>query len=127
MGCTRSQYRVDADNEVYELLNTVDKSDDEKYWELENFTLDASCNSRYANLYDPDAQPSPYDDGTAGKLLADVEGPRGLQKWTKNGFTSAIENENWRNTLPAPNEYGEIILDKNIKAPGDCEILTWNK
>ena len=114
MGCTRSQYRVDADNEVYELLNTVDKSDDEKYWELENFTLDASCNSRYANLYDPDAQPSPYDDGTAGKLLADVEGPRGLQKWTKNGFTSAIENENWRNTLPAPNEYGEIILDQKV-------------
>ena len=25
------------------------------------------------------------------------------------------------------NSYGEIILDKNIKAPGDCEILTWNK
>ena len=114
IGCTRSQYRVDADAEVYDLLNTVDKSDDEKYWELENFTLDPSCNSRYANLYDPDAQPSPIDDGTAGKLLADVEGQKGLEKWTQNGFTRAIDNANWRNTLPAPNENGEIVLDQKV-------------
>ena len=120
-GCTRAQYRVDADNEVYGLLNTVDKSDDEKYWELENFTLQESCASRYANLYDPDAQPSPLDDCTAAKLLADVEGPKGLQKWTKNGFTRTIENENWRSTLPAPNEKGEIVLDQ--KAAFDLALI----
>ncbi len=113
-GCARDQYRTAADDDVYALLNTVDKSDDEKYWELENFTLDAPSTSRYANLHDPDAQPSPIDDGTAGKLLADVEGPRGLKKWTKNGFTPAIDNQNWRNTLPAPNEDGEIILDQKV-------------
>lgn len=113
-GCARAKYRAAADAEVYGLLNTVGKSDDEKYWELENFTLDASCNSRYANLYDPDAQPSPVDDGTAGKLLADVEGPKGLKKWTKNGFTTRIENENWRSTLPAPNENGEIVIDQKV-------------
>ena len=120
-GCTRAQYRVDADNEVYGLLNTVDKSDDEKYWELENFTLQESCASRYANLYDPDAQPSPLDDCTAAKLLADVEGPKGLQKWTKNGFARTIENENWRSTLPAPNEKGEIVLDQ--KAAFDLALI----
>ena len=114
-GCSRQKYRTDADNDVYELLNAVETNDDRtKYWELDGFTLQDSCGSRYANLYDPDAQPSPVDDGTAGRLLADVEGPKGLQKWTKNGFVQTVENENWRNTLPAPNEKGEIVLDQKV-------------
>ena len=120
-GCTRSQYRADADAEVYGLLNTVDKSDSEKYWELSGFTLQESGCSRYANRFDPDAQPSPLDDCTAGRLLSDVEGPKGVQKWSKNGFTASVENQNWRNTLPAPNENGEIILDQ--KAAFDLALL----
>ena len=113
-GCSRAHYRSDADSDVYKLLNTVDKSADEKYWELDNFTLQESSGSRYANRYNPDAQPSPIDDPTAGRLLANVEGPKGLKKWTQNGFTRTIENENWRNTLPAPNEKGEIVLDQKV-------------
>ncbi len=120
-GCTRSKYRADADSDVYRLLNTVDKSDSEKYWELNGFTLqEASC-SRYANCYDPDAQPSPIDDCTAGRLLNDVEGPKGQKKWSKNGFTASVENQNWRNTLPPPNENGEIVLDQ--KAAFDLALL----
>ena len=115
VGCTRQKYRTDADSDVYELLNTVnDNNDEQRYWELDGFTLQESGCSRYANLYDPDAQPSPIDDGTAARLLADVEGPKGLQKWTKNGFTETVENEYWRNSLPAPNEYGEIVLDQKV-------------
>ncbi|MDO5309485.1 MAG: hypothetical protein Q4G03_08335 [Planctomycetia bacterium] len=113
-GCTRQHYRHDADNEVYGLLNTVDKTASEKYWELEGFTLEESCGSRYANLYDLDAQPSPIDDGVAGRLLDDVEGVKGREKWSKNGFIASVENENWRSTLPAPNENGEIILDQKV-------------
>lgn len=120
-GCTRSKYRSDADSDVYRLLNTVDKSDSEKYWELNGFTLQESSCSRYANCYDLDAQPSPIDDCTAGRLLNDVEGPKGQKKWSKNGFTASIENQNWRNTLPAPNENGEIILDQ--KAAFDLALL----
>ncbi|MBQ6829380.1 MAG: hypothetical protein IJO46_15325, partial [Thermoguttaceae bacterium] len=61
-GCSRGKYRSDADKEVYGLLNTVGKSSEEKYWDMENFTLAESSKSRYANRYNPDAQPSPVDD-----------------------------------------------------------------
>ncbi len=114
IGCSRQKYRTDADNEVYELLNTVNKNANERYWELDGFTLQESCGSRYANRYNPDAQPSPLDDGTAARLMNDVEGPKGQQKWSKNGFVSTVENENWRQTLPAPNENGEIVLDQKV-------------
>lgn len=114
IGCSRQKYRTDADKEVYELLNTVNKSAKDKYWELEGFTLQESQCSRYANRYDPDAQPSPLDDATAARLMNDVEGPKGQKKWSKNGFVSTVENENWRQTLPAPNENGEIVLDQKI-------------
>ncbi len=114
VGCARQKYRTDADADVYGLLNTVNKNANDRYWELEGFTLQEAGCSRYANRYDPDAQPSPIDDCTAGKLLADVEGAKGLEKWTKNGFTQTVENENWRNSLPAPNENGEIVLDQKV-------------
>lgn len=114
IGCSRQKYRADADKEVYELLNTVNKSDSEKYWELEGFTLQESRGSRYANLYNPDAQPSPMDDGTAARLMNDVEGAKGRQKWSKNGFVATVENENWRQTLPAPDADGNIVIDQKV-------------
>ncbi len=120
IGCTRQKYRKDADAEVYNLLNTVDKTS-EKYWEMDGFTLQESCNSRYANRYDLDNQPSPIDDQVSAKLLGDVEGPKGRKKWSENGFTNTVENENWRKTLPEPNENGEIVLDQ--KTAFDLALL----
>ena len=117
-GCSRQKYRQDADADVYQLLNTVDKTaqnpNQNKYWELEGFTLQESCGSRYANLYNPDAQPSPVDDSTAARLMYDVEGRKGREKWTKNGFVQAVDNANWRNTLPAPNAEGQIVIDQKV-------------
>lgn len=113
-GCSRGKYRTDADKEVYGLLNTVGKSSEEKYWDMENFTLAESSKSRYANRYNPDAQPSPIDDCTAARLLNDVEGRKGQEKWSANGFTQTVENESWRDTLPAPNENGEIVVDQKV-------------
>lgn len=113
-GCSRGKYRTDADKEVYGLLNTVGKSSEEKYWDMENFTLAESSKSRYANRYNPDAQPSPVDDCTAARLLNDVEGRKGQEKWSANGFTQTVENESWRDTLPAPNENGEIVVDQKV-------------
>lgn len=112
-GCARKTYRQNADSEVYGLLNTVDNNA-EKYWNLEGFTLAESSGSRYANRHDPDAQPSPVDDATAARLLNDVEGKKGRKKWSKNGFTQTVENQNWRDTLPAPNEAGEIVVDQKV-------------
>jgi len=113
-GCSRGKYRADADKEVYGLLNTVGKSSEEKYWDMENFTLAESSKSRYANRYNPDAQPSPVDDCTAARLLNDVEGRKGQEKWSANGFTQTVENESWRDSLPAPNENGEIVVDQKV-------------
>ncbi len=113
-GCSRGKYRTDADKEVYGLLNTVGKSSEEKYWDMENFTLAESSKSRYANRYNPDAQPSPIDDCTAARLLGDVEGRKGQEKWSANGFAQTVENESWRDTLPAPNENGEIVVDQKV-------------
>ncbi|MBQ6827984.1 MAG: hypothetical protein IJO46_08215, partial [Thermoguttaceae bacterium] len=120
-GCSRGKYRTDADKEVYGLLNTVGKSSEEKYWDMENFTLAESSKSRYANRYNPDAQPAPIDDCTAARLLNDVEGPKGQEKWSANGFTQTVENESWRDTLPAPNENGEIVVDQ--KTAFDLALL----
>lgn len=113
-GCSRGKYRTDADKEVYGLLNTVGKSSEEKYWDMENFTLAESSKSRYANRYNPDAQPSPVDDCTAARLLNDVEGRKGQEKWSANGFAQTVENESWRDSLPAPNENGEIVVDQKV-------------
>ncbi len=113
-GCSRDKYRTDADKEVYGLLNTVGKSANEKYWEMDNFTLAESSKSRYANRHDPDAQPSPVDDATAARLLNDVEGRKGQEKWSANGFAQTVENESWRDTLPAPDENGEIVVDQKV-------------
>ena len=120
-GCSRGKYRTDADKEVYGLLNTVGKSSEEKYWDMENFTLAESSKSRYANRYNPDAQPSPVDDCVAARLLNDVEGRKGQEKWSANGFTQTVENESWRDTLPAPNEKGEIVVDQ--KTAFDLALL----
>lgn len=113
-GCSRDKYRTDADKEVYGLLNTVGKSADEKYWDMNGFTLAESSKSRYANRYNPDAQPSPVDDQTAARLLNDVEGRKGREKWSANGFAQSVENESWRDTLPEPNEDGEIVVDQKV-------------
>jgi len=111
LGCSRKHYRCDADRDVYGLLNTTGECN--PLWKMDNFTLNADRNSRYANRYNPDAQPMPQDDATAHRLMEEVDGKKGSRKWNKNGFTDKIDNENWRNTLPV-NEDGEIVIDQKV-------------
>ena len=109
-GCARQQYRVNADREVYDLLNAVDQRD--PLWKVENFTLEQNCGSRYSDFHDPDRQPMPQDDAAAQRLMHEVEGMRGWRKWWDNGWTDSVENEAWRQTLPR-NEKGDVVIDQD--------------
>ena len=53
-GCSRQWYRMSADREVYDLLSAVDQR--EPLWNVENFTLEQNCCSRYSDFHDPDHQ-----------------------------------------------------------------------
>ncbi|MBR3219499.1 MAG: TolC family protein [Thermoguttaceae bacterium] len=99
-----------ADNEVYNLLNSVDEPD--RLWEMNDFTLQESGGSRYANVYDKDRLPQPVDDPLAHRLMECVDGKRGSAKWNNNGFTDTVENPNWYASLPV-NSDGKIVLDQD--------------
>ena len=109
-GCTRQKYRMAADNEVYNLLNSVDEPD--RLWEMNDFTLQESGCSRYANVYDKDLLPQPVDDPLAHRLMECVDGKRGSAKWNNNGFTDTVENPNWYASLPVNSE-GKVVLDQD--------------
>lgn len=117
-GCSRKHYREGADNEVYSLLNTVDEAD--PLWKMDGFTLDQNANSRYSSFYDQDKQPMPPDDPTSHRLMENVDGMKGSKKWNENGRTNIVENEAWKNSLPAPVD-GKIILDQ--KAAFDLALI----
>ncbi|MDO4585961.1 MAG: hypothetical protein Q4C95_01545 [Planctomycetia bacterium] len=109
-GCTRKKYRESADKDVYGLLNTVNQQD--PLWKMQGFTLQENSNSRYANRYNPDAQPMPQDDKTSHRLMQIVDGKKGSQKWYKNGSITSVENELWRNTLPY-DENGNVVITQD--------------
>ena len=56
MGCSRTDYRLRADREAYELI--AEKSFDPR-WQVENVDIAPDPRSRFYDPYDPDESPIP--------------------------------------------------------------------
>lgn len=107
-GCTRSQYRRQADCDAYAVVGQAASC---PRWELKDYTIDANCQSRFFDPNNPDEEPMPPDDPTAHQLMHCVDGKKGWKHWHRNGDTPYTENPCWRTYLPV-NAEGDVILDR---------------
>lgn len=112
-GCTRTQYRLAADREVYGLVRQ--KSNDPR-WADPTFNPYVNPRSRYFDPYNPDREPMPRDDPASFQFMRYVDGMRGWRHWLDNGVAPTNESPNWRQRLTdyvAFSPSGEIELDLN--------------
>lgn len=108
-GCSRSFYRHQADDEVYNLLGHV--ADDPR-WSLDHeYSIQVSPESRFYDDTCPDHPPMPPDDPTAHKLMHCVDCIPGYPCWHQNGDIPTVENVDWRYYLPVQSN-GELVLDR---------------
>src|SRR5690606_26073071 len=83
-GCQRAYYRLQADNEVYCLVDTVS----ERTGEAEpGFGIEIDERSRMYDPNNPDFPPMPPDDPEAHSYMHCVDCKRGWPCWHRNGDT----------------------------------------
>ncbi|MDR1383208.1 MAG: hypothetical protein LBJ67_05090 [Planctomycetaceae bacterium] len=106
-GCSRQRYRQQADCEVSELIGTVGRN---KKWELTDYSVQPSPQSRFFDSHNPDCEPMPTDDATAHRYMHYVDGKLNGD-WDARGKTNFVENPFWQQYLPM-DENGVVRLDK---------------
>ena len=107
-GCTRAHYRHQADNEVYGLIGCAMG---DPRWQLTDYSINPSVNSRMFDPDNPDRPPMPPDDPTSQKLMQCVDGMRGWPHWHRNGDIPYVENPCWTKYLPCGAD-GVLALDR---------------
>ncbi len=110
-GCSRTRYRLQADQEVAELV--TQKSFDQR-WAIPGFTLATDPRSRYHDPSDPDRQPLPPDDPASHLFMHCIDGKRGWKHWHRNGDLRDVHNPFWRDALgeyAQITETGALLLD----------------
>ena len=60
-GCTRTEYREDADREAYAVI--AERNGDPR-WSVRDFSIEIDSRSRFFDKYDPDHPPMPPDEST---------------------------------------------------------------
>jgi len=114
-GCSRSFWRRNADNEVYDLL--PEKMTDDR-WVLPRIDITPDPASRLFDAYPPDKGPLPPDDPAASVYMKRVNGIRQSKSWHKFGTTLSIENPQWLEPFGlAPSE------DGNMPVPLDGDTI----
>ncbi|MCZ6863927.1 MAG: hypothetical protein O7I42_27380, partial [Alphaproteobacteria bacterium] len=111
-GCTRGYYRRQADQEAAALV--YEKSNDPRWQQLYDFTIDMDPRSRYYDPYDPDRPPMPPDDPAAHELMHCVDQKEGWSHWHEDGDIQELENPFWRDYLAEyvpQTEDGNYVLD----------------
>ncbi len=106
-GCTRAYYRVQADNEVYDLLARGIR---DPRWQLDRFAIQVDPRSRFFDPACPDHSPMPPDDPTSHQLMHCVDCKEGWPCWHRNGDTPYTENPAYVQYLPFDEE-GNVVLD----------------
>ncbi|MEX2285501.1 MAG: TolC family protein [Planctomycetaceae bacterium] len=91
-GCSRTFWRLQADKDVYHLLDA--KTLDPR-WDLPRLDLTPDPRSRFCDPYDPDKPPLPLDDPAANEYMHCVYGMKGYKNWHKLGTAMSIENPCW--------------------------------
>jgi len=107
-GCTRSYYRLQADKQVYGLVN-----DEPRYLPTsptDTFTVQPDRRARFFDPNNPDRPPMPPDDPVSHKYMHWVDGKHGFRGWHRNGSTPFVASPDWEAFLPY-DEDGKLVLD----------------
>jgi DNA-binding MarR family transcriptional regulator len=108
VGCSRTFYREQADDQASCLINQKAAIADA---DPGSYSINVDPRSRMFDPYDPDCEPQPPDDPTAHLFMECVDGKKGSKKWDKLPKTPFVENPAWLQYLPT-NESGEVVLDE---------------
>ena len=96
-GCNRSMHRLNADAEVYCLVN---EKVSPECWPIPGYTIEPSPESRMFDPFDRDYPPLPPDDPASHQLMHRVDCQDGYGCWHINGDTPYVENPEWWQLLP---------------------------
>ena len=108
--CSRTEYRLQADREVYE---TIAEKNVHPEWEIDNYRIEMDQRSRYFEPFDPDRPPMPPDDPVSHEFMHHVDGKDGWDHWHDFGNRKELENPGWRAALGEYvdlNEAGDVRL-----------------
>ena len=108
-GCSRTEYREQADAEVYE---TIAEKNVHPQWAIESYNIEMDPRSRYYEPFDQDRPPMPPDDPVSHEFMHHVAGKDGWDQWHEFGERDQMENPEWRDAL---REYVEINDDGEIR------------
>ena len=109
-GCSRSQYRREADRDVRRLLE--EKATDPR-WNLDGFYWKADPRSRLFDQERPDCPPMPQDDPASHRFMHRVDQKKAWPHWDDFGQRGSLDNAAWRTRLGeyvTSNAQGEIEL-----------------
>ena len=109
VGCSRTKYRLEADQEAYDLI--AERNVDPR-WNPKGYSIEIDERSRYADSGNPDCPPMPADDPLSNQYMQMVDGKRGWPYWLDNGVREALENPTWRKRL---SDYVTITDDGAIR------------
>ncbi len=103
VGCSRSQFRRQADDEVSAVLT-------EKGWHFGADPVYRGPDSRLHDPSDPDRPSLPPDDPASHQFMQVVDGKAGYQHWYRNGQLPKVDAGTWREFLPR-DESNTVVLD----------------
>ena len=109
-GCSRTEYRLQADREVYE---TIAEKNVHPEWSIDNYQIEMDHRSRYFEPFDPDRPPMPPDDPVSHEFMHHVDGKEGWDHWHDFGNREELENPDWAASL------GEYVA---LNAAGDVRL-----
>ncbi|HIE97348.1 MAG TPA: hypothetical protein EYG03_10520 [Planctomycetes bacterium] len=115
-GCSRTQYRLEADRDAY---NVISERNGDPRWTTADVSIEIDPRSRYFDQYDPDCPPMPQDDPAAHSYMRCVDGMKGWKHWYDNGVRSDLENPAWREELA---QYAETTDDGAVELNIDSAL-----
>ncbi|MEM8669076.1 MAG: TolC family protein [Planctomycetota bacterium] len=116
LGCSRSTYRIAADQEVY---GAIAERNNDPRWMAPKYDVEIDPRSRYFDPYDPDRPPIPVDDPSSAVYMRCVDGKRGWKHWYDDGIRDELENPDWQSQL---GDYVEFDQDGAIQLDIDSSL-----
>lgn len=111
VGCSRQSYRLWADRDAYQLINSRQC---DPQWNIPDRVVEAEPGSRLADSNDPDCGLLPPDDPAAACYMRNIHNSRNpVSYWDQRGEQPFIEDGGWESTLPY-DESGVLKLDKQL-------------
>ncbi len=108
-GCNRYEYRQEADDEAYCL---IDEKDNDPRWDSPGFTIEMDPRSRYYDVYDEVEPPMPPDDPSSHKFMHHVDGMHHWSYWHQFGDRPDLENPFWKEEL---HEWAEMTDEGKVR------------